>query len=216
MCVAIVKTPNHPLTDAVLRACFEANDHGAGFAYVGQGNKLIVEKGYFTFGEFLAAYRPIEEQVQADTPMLVHFRISTGGTRTKDNCHPFLFKHGALIHNGHFFPAVGDRSDTNVLTERVGPNLTREAVQMHKKALEEAFGLGNKVAILYPDKSYEIINEGRGGWIDGNWFSNDFWKYRMNRPAYTPYGQRIPDRIVGTGGSMTAYDQQWGRDFHVD
>jgi predicted glutamine amidotransferase len=199
MCVAILKTETGVLTDPVLQACFDNNRDGAGFAYVNEEGQLMVEKGYFEFQKFLDAYRPVEERVQGLGPMLVHFRISTGGTKTEDNCHPFLFKHGALIHNGHFFSAIDNRSDTHLLVDRIGEQLSRGAVQMHKKTLETVFGKGNKVAILYPDRSYEIINEEEGKWEDGVWFSNTYWRYRMTGGggAY-----RVPDVYQGSAADM--------------
>jgi hypothetical protein len=220
MCVAIVSKPGAKLSDAVLQACFENNRDGAGFAYVNESGKVAVEKGFFDFGEFLAAFRPVEERVKPTGPMLVHFRISTGGGRTKENCHPYLFKHGALIHNGFFFPAVGEESDTRMLTRVVGDKLAKGPVRIHKAALEQAFGQHNKVAVLYADRSVEILNEKTGEWIEDNWFSNTFWKWRMGggtpRPAahgaacgvptHRADGVRIP---TAARRALTAADQQW-------
>jgi predicted glutamine amidotransferase len=223
MCVAILRTPAGKLSDAVLKACFENNSHGAGFAFAAKG-KVAVRKGYFTFDDFLTAFRPVEEEMGDKGPMLVHFRISTGGTKTALNCHPFLFKHGALIHNGHFFSVSGDESDTNTLVKAIGDDLTRTGVRLHKEALEKSFGKGNKVALLYNDASYEIINESEGHWIDGNWFSNDYWKYRLEGPRTVNGmpnrrldGLRIPDSALGT--PYDAAQQRWegrGIDYHSD
>jgi predicted glutamine amidotransferase len=213
MCVAILKTPAGVLSDAVLRACFENNQDGAGFAFVDADGKLIVNKGYFQFQQFLDAYRPVEEKVHELGPMLVHFRISTGGTKTEDNCHPFLFKHGALIHNGHFFSAIDNRSDTHLLVDKIGDNLSLDSVRLHKKAIEDAFTAHNKVVILYPNRQYEIINEDKGTWDNGVWFSNTYWKYRMNGGGSGTTVVR-DFRVVGGGSAADAGCR--ARDFHVD
>jgi hypothetical protein len=207
MCILIVKTPEGKLSDDELKACHENNRDGGGFSFVDDSNKVVVQKGFFDFDKFLEAYRPIEAQFGPKGPMLVHFRISTGGTRTSDNCHPFLFKHGAFAHNGVFFspPADDGRSDTNMLVAKIGNNLSKKMVQLHKKAIEDAFGSYNKAAILYPDRTYEIFNEKQGDWKDGVWFSNTHWKWRMGgntsyygaTTRYRADGLRVADSVMG-------------------
>jgi hypothetical protein len=196
MCILIVKTPTGVLTNDMLKACHESNNDGGGFSYVDDEGNVVVRKGFFQFDQFLEAYRPIEEQFGPKGPMLVHFRISTGGTKTADNCHPFAFKHGAFAHNGVFFSPPGVKSDTHMLIEKIGDNLSKTSVRLHKKAIEEAFGSFNKCAILYPDRTFEIINEQAGEWKEGNWFSNTHWRWRtggggvVNR--YRADGLRVP------------------------
>lgn len=209
MCVAILKKPEGVLTTAVLRACFEHNQDGAGFAYVDEAGKLCVNKGYFDFEQFLDVYRPIEERVGGLGPMMVHFRISTGGTKTADNCHPFIFPGGAFMHNGFFFAPPADKSDTNMLVERIGPNLTYASVALHKKAIEAAFTASNKAVTLYPDRSYHIINENAGQWIDHVWFSNVYWRSRMTMGGVMQRradGMRVPH---GACTPLTAAEAAW-------
>lgn len=195
MCVAIVKKPEGKITDEVLDACYRANSDGAGFAWVEDG-KVMVDKGYFDFNRFLEEYRKVEARVGSKSNMFLHFRISTGGTKTQENCHPFMYEHGALMHNGYLFAVYGDESDTNLFTKRLGKNFSKEGVVMHKPALEKIIGQGNKLAMLFADGSYNIVNEDQGSWIDGVWFSNCYWKTRIgtrvvpgpnNREA-TPFG----------------------------
>jgi predicted glutamine amidotransferase len=208
MCVAIVKKPNGKITDEVLAACYKANDDGAGFAYY-EGGKVVVDKGYFDFDKFLEAFRAAEARVGDKSNMLIHFRISTGGTKTALNCHPFEYDHGALIHNGYLFAVYGEKSDTNLFTERLGKNFTKEGVAQHKAAMEKLIGQGNKLAMLFKDGEYAIINEEQGSWIDNVWFSNCFWKSRVvTRVVPGPqdnqnvfgFGPRGIGRHVANGG----------------
>lgn len=198
MCVAIVKKPEGKITDAVLAACYKANDDGAGFAFIENG-KVEVDKGYFNFDAFLAKYREVEARVGDKAPMLIHFRISTGGTKTADNCHPFAYEHGALMHNGYLFAVYGEESDTNKFTKRLGKNFSKEGVKLHKPVIEKLIGQGNKLAMLFPDGSYEIVNEEQGSWIDNVWFSNCFWKSRLNTEVRGP-GFGFRREMLAPGG----------------
>lgn len=103
MCLAILKKPNANIPRNYLERGFAGNPHGAGFSYVKKG-KLFIEKGFFTFDEFWAAY---SENVTDDLLATVHFRLATHGARNAFNCHPFVIRETAakeptmsLIHNG--------------------------------------------------------------------------------------------------------------------
>lgn len=176
MCVAIVKPIGKAITDDQLRLCYQANQQGAGFAYVNDDKQVAVEKGYFGADALIAAFRRVEAEYGEKSPFLIHFRIATGSKVDASNCHPFVFKHGALIHNGYLFPSTDEKSDTNIWTEKVGPYLTKKAALANKETLEKSFGQGNKVAVLYKDKTIVIFNEKHGIWENGVWFSNSYWK----------------------------------------
>lgn len=176
MCIAIVKKPGGVITDEQLQQCHLSNSDGAGFAYVKGDGEVVVEKGFFDPQKMIEAVRAAEKIAEAEgSPMLIHFRISTGGKVDADNCHPFAYDHGAGIHNGWFFPATSDKSDTREFFEEAGPVFSKENVERNAKGLDTAFG-GNKVAFLFKDKTFHIVNESSGQWHDGVWYSNSSWK----------------------------------------
>ena len=57
MCIAILKQGDVELYESTLQNCWNANDDGAGFMYAEKG-KLHIQKGFFTFEEFMEAYKP--------------------------------------------------------------------------------------------------------------------------------------------------------------
>lgn len=184
MCIAIVKPAGREVTDEIFQRCAQINRDGIGYAFVENG-RVRVKKGYFmekdtdTLGGFIPDYRADLARVGATSPFFIHFRASTGGGRTPENCHPFLFHDGALMHNGYFFSAGATKSDTNLLTEGISKHLKKDKVLAAKEELEKFWGKNNKVGLLYTDMSYVIINEDEGVWDNGVWYSNR---------GYLPFG----------------------------
>lgn len=189
MCIAIVKRIGGVITDEALKNSEDANPHGAGYAFVKDGH-VVVKKGFFKIDEFIKAYREDEKMFGEDSPFMLHFRWATCGVRDHTNCHPFNFDHGALMHNGHFWTTEGDESDSNEFAKEVGQYLTKENVERKKLELEQMLN-GNKVAILYPDKSFMILNEDLGRWDNDVWYSTDAYK------TFTSWG---PHGGGGAGG----------------
>lgn len=178
MCVAVVRPKGQVLTEAVLKACWDANRDGAGFAYIKEG-KTEIDTGHMTFDAFMQKYQPIADQYGADHAMLVHFRIRSAGNIATTNCHPFPVKGGAMIHNGTLFrPSTkhGTKSDTNVFCEQLYDKLTLENVDKIKGNLKSLIGTYNKLAFLYDTGDYRIINEDSGIYRNGSWFSNSYWE----------------------------------------
>lgn len=193
LCIAIVKPVGKEITDEAIRNSAASNRDGGGYAFVGPKGKLVVKKGYFNVEKFIEDYRADEALYGSTSPALLHFRISTGGGVTVDNCHPFEYKHGALIHNGYFFSGSADKSDTRILVEAVGDKLTAKNVKEHSDKLSKAFA-GSKVAILFKDRSFAIINEPSGMWDGGVWYSNGSFRRGVVStrptagPVHTPGG----------------------------
>lgn len=184
MCIAILTQPGKSLTNTQLWRGWSGNKDGGGFAYVADG-KVVISKGFLKYNDFQAAYEEAVEKYGKESPFLVHMRIGTSGGNTENNTHPFAFKPtsgpaGALIHNGIMFTPAGEwrgpkddrKSDTRVFAAALNNILVLEDVKAAKEALGKAIGGGNKLAFLYDDKSWVIINEDEGYWDDGIWYSN--------------------------------------------
>lgn len=185
MCVAILALPGKMLGNKELFSGWSSNPDGGGFAYVDVEGKLKVGKGYMKYGEFKMALDEALQFRADDSPLLVHFRIGTSGTKDGNNTHPFEFTpekgpKGAMIHNGILFTPSAARggtgaekkSDTSVVVSELGTLFELERLQARRDSVGNAIG-SNKLAFLFEDKNYVIINEDRGFWEDGIWHSNN-------------------------------------------
>lgn len=175
MCIAVMVTKGHVLTEEVVDRCWRRNPDGAGFAWANNG-KVEINKGYLKLDDFKDSY--FTKAKDADSNMLVHFRIGTSGLNNADNTHPFRIKDGAMIHNGVLFHPEGPKSDTHVLVNRLFNKLNRVNILECSEQLAKAIGGGNKLAFLFDDGSYHMVNEDSGNWDTDKsvWFSNSTWK----------------------------------------
>lgn len=202
MCIAIIKREGTQIDDATLRHCFNGNKDGAGFALVTQQG-LHIEKGFMDIESFLEAYHSFD--VNAGHA-LVHFRITTRGSEGQDNCHPFLLKHGALVHNGTIWQLgeVGKgKSDTQVLADML---------------FEESFETIERLGPMI----HHFIGHSRVGLMDhtGNAliFNRDDWKEEsgvlFSNNNYKPWvqsGHVGNGSNYGYGRSANEYDyDDWG------
>lgn len=190
MCIAMVVTPGAQLRDEVLWRGWTNNPHGGGFACVDGFGKVSVRKGLMKYNDFQTALRKALELYGKDSPFLVHMRYATQGTVDRANTHPFSFSPqegpgGAYIHNGTMFKPAGKwegepgktRSDSRVFGAVLNNILSKDVVIAAKKDLERVLTARNRIAFLYDDKTYVILNEGQGFWDKGIWFSNHSCTY---------------------------------------
>ena len=197
MCIAIMKSANKKINKATLRRCYDANPDGAGFMYA-EDKQLHVKKGYFTFKEFYKEYRP-----HGDKQVLIHFRIKTHGPINKDNCHPFLVNSGlGFIHNGII---SGYGSNTKSDTIEFNESILQKIVAKHGnnslfddpmvELIENVIGY-SKLVFLDRHGNYTIMNENKGNWNDGVWYSNMSWKkpekVKSNNFLTYPYQRNLP------------------------
>lgn len=91
MCIIVVKDKKTELPkEEYLKNCFENNPDGAGFMYT-KHNKVIVDKGYMTYSKFLKRYKKLCKKFNnfENKALIMHFRIGTAGTNSKENTHPY-------------------------------------------------------------------------------------------------------------------------------
>ena len=190
MCLAIVKPAKVSIPEQLLKEGWLHNPDGAGFCYVAK-KKVVAVKGLMTYKEFLDAYTKAVAKYPA-SPFLVHFRIRSQGDKSPENTHPFPIKGGMLIHNGTIDGTKSKwgegPSDTFYFAETFGDKMEYAFIKEHKKDWEDALNY-NKVAILYDDAQYLILNEKQGEWLNDVWYSNMSYK---PRPAAAPYGGQGP------------------------
>lgn len=181
MCIAIAAAAGLVLDRDVLKNCFDNNSDGCGMAYI-KDDAIQIYKS-MNFEPFYEEYVRVQGE-NSDSPFLLHFRIKTHGLKDIDNCHPFqvddnvVFIHNGIIRN---VPDCPDkkRSDTQMFNECIlkglpdGWNYNNSILDL----IEEYIGMGSKLAVL--DKRTRdiiIINESKGTWDNGVWFSNTSYK----------------------------------------
>lgn len=172
MCIAILKPKDKVLERELLENCSINNPDGCGFAYLNDEGKIIIKK-FMEFKPFWEEYN----KVQANHTMLIHFRIATHGNVELANCHPFkLNNHMALIHNGvisGYGSRIENLSDTKDFINKVIGNISYKMWKNPSFRTLVGSSIGSsKFVILDNKENYYIINEGKGYWTDGVWFSN--------------------------------------------
>lgn len=183
MCLLIAKPAGIELPDNLGEICAEAaevNDDGFGFATIDQVYKSASIKP----DEFAALLR---SKISKTDPAIIHFRFSTSGFTSDDNCHPFVLNDGTVFaHNGNisykFSPRNGI-SDTGVLAQSV-----KNGQELFERCVELA-GPSNKFAMLSPaNRELKIVGEEHGSWYkDGLWYSNDYWRSDCRKSYYGGY-----------------------------
>ena len=174
MCIAILKPKDKTISKEILQTCSKSNPDGMGFAYI-KDDKIHINK-YMKFEDFYEDYI----QVETTSPMLIHFRIATHGKVEVKNCHPFrLNNRMALIHNG-VMSGYGDKqlkTDTQDFIDKVIGNISWKMWKnpSYRQLVGDAIGY-SKFAILDVTGDYYIINEQKGVWDDGVWYSNSSYK----------------------------------------
>lgn len=180
MCIAALVKPGATVSDDNMRRMFNSNQDGAGIAYVKHvGGKLdvVIDKGYFDSEQWIEAFKRAKDLKVKDSPILLHARIATMGRIDKANCHPFRIKDGAMIHNGSLWYSRNgysmsfEKSDTREFAERCTNNFNYEDMMYDLEALENVIG-HNRMAFLFKDCRYIILNEKKGRWENDVWFSN--------------------------------------------
>ncbi|WP_280222032.1 class II glutamine amidotransferase [Nocardia neocaledoniensis] len=174
-----------------LRHGADANPHGHGFAVIA-GPTIVTGHG-MNAEEVIDLFARVRAQ-HPRGPALFHSRYATHGIRTVDNCHPFRLggdKRTVLAHNGvlpkRVHPGPYDwRSDTRIAAEDYLPGAPFGSIDTHKgfRGLESWLG-SSKLLILTVDPGFDqqvyLLNESKGLWDNGIWYSNR---------SYLPWSQR--------------------------
>jgi len=177
MCIAIYKPEDKVLSLATLKECYTSNPDGAGFMYA-ENKKLHIEKGFFSFQSFYDAFKKHETK-QA----VIHFRIKTHGKIDTTNCHPFAVNNAiGFVHNG-IISGFGDanHSDTIGFNQSILQPLVSKWGNLALfqdpiiDLIEGRIGY-SKLVFLDRHGNHKIMNEHKGEWDDGVWYSNNSYK----------------------------------------
>src|ERR1700692_626810 len=176
MCI-IIYTPKGHIPKKHLKNSLRGNPHGWGVMWPNGDGKLNIAKG-MTADEFFVAWKEIKD---LKCPKVFHARISTHGTKTIDNCHPFLIpghENLAVMHNGIIKQMEGktDDSDTKNLANLLLADLPKgfQGNASILELLDEYIGY-SKLVFMDGQGTVTFVKERSGTWMNGLWYSNGSW-----------------------------------------
>lgn len=110
MCIIVAKNKEvkKPSIET-LEQCFTYNSDGAGFMYTDKG-KVVIDKGYMDFDSFKKHYERLCKKFNdfENKSLVIHFRIGTSGTNTKENTHPYCISEDYNeLHKTHVICDLG-------------------------------------------------------------------------------------------------------------
>jgi predicted glutamine amidotransferase len=176
MCVVAVKKvgvafPN----DDLMKSMWDSNNDGAGFMYT-HNNKVHIEKGFMKYDDLMRAVNNLKKRIDiVNTPVVLHFRITTHGGTSPHNTHPFPISSNekylksldltcsvGMVHNGIISSVAVDKenkmSDTMVYIQEVLSPLS----MLNKSFYKNDFGkqlMENQIGwskLAFLDKSGDI------------------------------------------------------------
>jgi predicted glutamine amidotransferase len=179
MCVVAVKNSGVQFpSDDLMKAMWDSNSDGAGFMYTENG-KVHIEKGFMKYEDLMRAVADLKSRVDiVNTPVVLHFRITTHGGTSPQNTHPFPISSNekylkaldltcslGMVHNGIISSVVVDKeakmSDTMVYIQEVLSPLSmlNKSFYKHdfgKQLMENQIGW-SKLAFLDKSGNIELI-----------------------------------------------------------
>lgn len=189
MCLLMVSKPNAlPSEKDLVCACSNNPD---GFGYAIRTKDTIITGRGLDWEDVVERYYNARNKNMGGWAMF-HARLATHGNVDKSNCHPFRVGGSTktiLAHNGILpieVPTGESRSDTRLFAEVVFPKKAKSLDNKKWFKKLEKWASGNKIAIMSVNdglkKPIYIVNESLGKWDnDGNWWSNDSYKFSYYR-----------------------------------
>lgn len=201
MCIAIYKPEGFILTPDTIKESWASNRDGAGFMYH-ENEQLFVVKGLMTLAEFEEAYEPHKTK-----DCVLHFRIKTHGATDQTNTHPFnIDENLGVVHNG-IISAVDTSTDTtksdtwhfaqNHLYEFRMDNKKFFLNPVYKAMIENYIGY-SKLIFMDNMGNVEIMNENKGVWDSGCWFSNTSYRPYVPKQVHPPQNWRDKRKASNT------------------
>jgi len=190
MCIIVykpagVKFPN----DEIIENCFNHNSHGAGFMYPASDG-VHIHKGFMSLKDFNEGIKPYK--YLTDTPIVMHFRISTHAGVIPEMTQPFpvtsktkklkrldTMGQVGVAHNGVISMTNDAKtiSDTALFIKRYMSYLIKDSEYYKDPRIAEMIEqmIGSKMAVLSTDGHCELLGS---GWQEdgGIWYSNTTYK----------------------------------------
>lgn len=179
MCVIVHQPKGTHIDKDLAHRLWTRNSDGGGYAFIDPDGVLVTRKT-LEWDEWWKSFETDRSRFPG-RDFLLHLRIKTHGDVNLDNVHPFqVDEHTVMAHNGIIsgVPDYGDgRSDTRVFIDEVLPELPPDWLDNHylRSMVEEWIGW-SKLMFLTNNpnlkKTVYILNQNRGTYKDGMWFSN--------------------------------------------
>lgn len=203
MCVIVYKPKNSKIRLNTLKACWDANPHGAGIMWADDG-KVFGIKGLMKFKDLETILRKSEmvtddDRVNGDLGLVFHFRLATHGGISPENCHPFPISDDmadlkalhweddlGVAHNGVIdIDGIEDGdSDTQTYIESYLAEYKARLRKFDEATLKQVDWevAPCRLFILRGDGRFKVI----GKWFrndQGVWYSNMIWwdKYKTKQ-----------------------------------
>lgn len=185
MCIAVFKPMGESFpSKSQFKTMFANNPDGAGFMYA-DGNKVVIKKGYMSFGAFWKAFAPYRDMT--DRAFAFHFRIATHGGINRAMTQPFPYTDRmselkrldtraplGIAHNG-IIPITYDAkkiSDTALFIKKYLTRIVRTPHNIKQVDLDIIGAcIDSKMILLQPSGNAYLV----GKFIndDGVYYSND-------------------------------------------
>lgn len=208
MCIAVFKPMGERFpTKSEFKTMFRNNPDGAGFMFA-DGDKVVIKKGFMSFGGFWQAFKPYREM--KEKAFAFHFRIATHGGVSRAMCQPFPYTDSVrelkrldtraplgVAHNG-MIPITDDArkiSDTALFIKKYLTRIVRTPHNIKAVDLDiiEAC-IDSKMILLQPDGNAYLI--GKFIHDDGVYFSNTSYLCSYSYKTKTsskPYSYSLDD-----------------------
>lgn len=206
MCIIAAKPAGVKMPDdETISRMWYRNQDGAGIMYAKDG-KVRIDKGFMKLDDFKKHLKELSKTVDLDkTAVVMHFRITTHGGTSPENCHPFPITRSikalqslhqsapiGIAHNGiiPITPRKGISDTMEYIATQLAPLYAMKpdffkdsnGIELVKNAIQ------SKMAFLTADAEIYVI----GDFVedDGIMYSNTSYKpYEYTFGAYTgPYG----------------------------
>lgn len=182
MCIIVAKERNKEFDKEKLDFSYKSNTDGCGIMWYEDNKvKTYTTLDYEEFKDFLEGYDWFKEY-----PAVIHLRYTTVGDTTLELCHPFTTSLGAMMHNGTIHSAKDKAEACNISDSKLLAMYLHDIEQQatvdiydtigFKYLLEQLLGYINRVVFLGNDGEIRIFNEDNGDWVNGIWYSNDYYK----------------------------------------
>lgn len=195
MCIICVKPAGEKFpSKKTIKTMFRNNPDGAGLMY-SDGQKVTIQKGLMTFGEFWRALQAVRDDKKT---FVMHFRITTHGGTSQGMTHPFplasdekqlkklnITSTYGIAHNGmiDLTSEATKISDTALFVKKYMYPLFKGGVEDYKLDLIEESISGSKMAILDRTGHVDLL----GCWEEdeGLYYSNA--TYKAEKRTYNHY-----------------------------
>lgn len=203
MCIIAIKPAGRAMPDTkTLQTMFRNNPDGAGFMW-GDGKRVNISKGFMTYADFSDALDKWQASHDPqDYTLVMHFRITTHGGTSPQNCHPFPLTDDVhamqelitsarvgIAHNGIIYsvkPRDGISDTMEFIATHLCPLARKHgkfyASRVAMDAIENSIN-GSRMVFLTPDGRFYTV----GAWATDNGilYSNNSYAPRV--PVYSSF-----------------------------